>query len=407
MKRIVEPQKQKKRLEDAGYSGRDLRDLDVQVCSRCIYDETIPDVVFDEDGVCNYCHINDKFLKEYQTGTAEGEKRFKKIVEKIKHTGRNKKYDCVIGVSGGTDSSYLLYRAKEMGLNPLAVHYDNTWNTSTATQNIRKVLESLDIDLYTHVVNNQEVDEIFKAFFKSGVPELDAPTDLALTEVLYQAAAEYDVDYVLNGHSYLAEGISPTGSVYFDGAYIKDICDKYGTREFDTYPLMTFSRFMKWTLFNRIKRIRPLWYIDYSKEDAQEFLIDEFGWEYYGGHHLENRLTQFMHSVYLPAKFGVDQRNNSLSAKVRTGKISREEALDEYAKPPYIEDGLIEYFRKRLNISSEEYDRIMNGTQRTFEDFKTYKTRFERLRPLFYVLMKADLVPQSFYEKYCFPLNDS
>lgn len=405
MKRIVKPEKQKKRLDDTTYTGRDLRALDVQVCSRCIYDETIPDIEFNDDGVCNYCHKHNKFQQEYRTGTSEGEQRFEEIVDDIKRDARNKQYDCVIGVSGGTDSSYMLYKAKQMGLEPLAVHYDNTWNTSTATQNIRKVLESLNIDLYTYVVNNIEIDDVFRAFFKSGVPELDASTDLALAEVLYRAAAEHGINYIFNGHSYISEGISPTGSFYFDGAYIRDIHNTYGTHSLETYPLMTFSRFMKWTIIKRIKRIRPLWYISYSKQEAKEFLSDEFGWEYYGGHHLENRLTQFMHSVYLPAKFGIDQRNNSLSAQVRAGEMSREEALDEYAKPPHIEEGLIEYFRKRLDISVEEYSHIMNGTQRTFEDFNTYKGRFERLRPLFYVLMKADLVPQSFYEKYCFPMN--
>lgn len=407
MKRIVKPKKQKKRLDDSQYTGRDLRALDLQVCNRCIYDEGIPDIEFDENGVCNYCHKHDKFQEEYQTGSPEGEKRFEEIVDKIKQKGKNKKYDCVIGVSGGTDSSYLLYKAKQMGLDPLAVHYDNTWNTSTATQNIRKVLDKLDIDLYTHVVNNQEIDDIFKSFFKSGVPELDAATDLALAEVLYQAASKHDIDYIFNGHSYMSEGISPTGSFYFDGAYIKDIHDQYGTHEMETYPLMNFSRFMRWTLISRIKRIRPLWYIQYSKEDAKEFLSEEFGWEYYGGHHLENRLTQFMHSVYLPVKFGMDLRNNTLSAQVRAGEMSREEALDEYAKPPHIEAGLVEYFRKRLNISADEYNRIMTGTQRNFQDFKTYKNRFEKLKPLFYVLMKSDLVPKSFYEKYCFPMNNS
>lgn len=407
MKRVVQPARKKKRLDESEYSGRDLRALNLQICNRCIYHEEVPGIEFDENGICNYCYMHDKIQKRYQTGTKEGDEEFERIVRKIKKQGRNKKYDVAIGVSGGTDSSYLVYKAKELGLEPLAVHYDNTWNTATATQNIRKVLNTLDVDLYTHVDNNKEIDDIFRAFFKAGVPELGAAIDLALTEVLYRAADEYNIDYIFNGHSYMTEGISPIGNSYFDGAYIRDIHQKYGTRPMETYPLMTFTRFMKWTLLKRIKRIRPLWYIQYSKEEARSFLEEKFDWEYYGGHHLENRLTQFKHSVYIPVKFGMDHRKNTLSGQVRSGEITREEALDEFAKPPHIEEGLVEYFRKRLNISPDEYDDIMHGVQRSHRDFKTYKSTFENLRPMFYVLMKADLVPQSFYEKYCFPIDES
>src|SRR5512141_2784116 len=145
-----------------------------QICSRCIYDETVPAIAFDAQGVCNYCHMVDELITEYGTGKAEGEQKFIQIVEQIKKDGRGKKYDCVIGVSGGTDSSYMVYMALKMGLRPLAVHYDNTWNTAIATENIRKVLTGLHVDLYTHVVDNKEMDDIYKSFFLAGVPEIDA-----------------------------------------------------------------------------------------------------------------------------------------------------------------------------------------------------------------------------------------
>lgn len=375
-----------------------------KICSRCIYDDRVPAISFDDKGVCNYCRMIDDLIEQYQTGKPEGEARINKIIEQIKKEGKNKPYDCVIGVSGGTDSSYMVYWAVQKGLRPLAVHYDNTWNTSIATENIRKVLGKLKVDLYTHVCDNKEADDIFKSFFIAGVPEIEASTDLALAETMYRAAAKYRLRYVLEGHSYIAEGISPLGKNYFDGKYIKSIHKRHGKLKLKTYPLMTFWKFIKWTVFYRIKKIRPLWYIKYSKEEARSFLEKEFGWQYYGGHHLENRMTSFFHSIYCPQKFNIDYRNNSLSASVRAGLISREEAIKEYyEKSPYIEDELLNYFKKRLELTDAEYTRIMNEPPKYWTQFPTYKKRFERLRPLFYLLMKANLVPHSFYKKYCFP----
>jgi hypothetical protein len=172
-----------------------------------------------------------------------------------------------------------------------------------------------------------------------------------------------------------------------------------------SYPLMTFSRFLFWSMFARIKKIRPFWYIDYNKEDARAFLEKSYGWKYYGGHHLENRMTAFYHSVYLPTKFNTDMRNNTLSALARNGKISRGEAWEEYSKPPEIEKELVSYFKKRLDLSDEEYDEIMNRPPKSWHEYPTYKRRFERMRPIFRILAEANLVPMSFYLKYCFPME--
>jgi len=383
----------------------DLNKAGVRVCTRCIYDERVDGIEFDQDGVCNYCHQTDRLKEQYGTGTAAGEKKFREFVEEIKRSGKNKKYDCVVGVSGGTDSSYMVYHAKEMGLRPLAVHYDNTWNSAIATQNIHKVLKALDVDLYTHVVNNKEVDDIFRAFFVAGVAEIDAATDLALAEVMFRAASKYGVKYVLEGHSFLAEGITPVGRNYFDGKYIHSIHKKFGRRPIETYPLMTFSRFLWWSMVARIQKIRPFWYIGYSKEEARSFLEKEFGWEYYGGHHLENRMTAFFHGIYMPQKFGVDFRNNTLSALARRGKLTRDEAWRQYNTAPKVEDALLGYFKKRLGLSDSEYEEIMRLPPKSWYEYPTYKKRFERLRPLFAGLVKANLVPMSFYLKYCFPIK--
>ena len=355
----------------------------LKVCTQCIYDERVASITFDVDGVCNYCKQLDELVDEYGTGRQHGEEKFKKIIAEIKRNGKNKKYDCIVGVSGGTDSSYMLYLTKKWGLRPLAVHYDNTWNTATATENIRKVLTALDIDLYTHVVDNKESDDIFKSFFYADVAEIEAATDLALAEVMYRAAWKYGVKYVLEGHSFVTEGITPVGRNYFDGKYIKSIHKKFGELPMKSYPLMTFSRFIFWSLFARIKKIRPFWYIDYSKEEARSFLEKNYDWKYYGGHHLENRMTAFFHGIYAPQKFKTDFRNNTLSALVRNGKISRDAAWKEYSTPPKVEKDLLNYFKKRLNLTSKEYKNVMARDSKSWFEYPTYKKRFELLRPLF------------------------
>lgn len=379
----------------------------IQVCSRCIYDERVSAIEFDQDGVCNYCKLIDSLSEEYGTENSKGEQELLRIFSEIKRSGKGKKYDCAIGVSGGTDSSYMLYLAKKHGLRPLAVHYDNTWNTSIATQNIRKVLSALDIDLYTHVIDNKEADDLFRAFFFAGVAEIEAPTDLALAETIYRAAWKHGIKYVLEGHSFLTEGITPVGRNYFDGKYIKSIHKKFGSLPMRTYPLMSFARFIWWSCIARIKKIRPFWYLNYDKKEARSFLEKEFGWQYYGGHHLENRMTAFFHGIYAPRKFGMDFRNNTLAAQARLGKMTRENAWKTYNEPPVIERSLLEYFLKRLKISRQQYDEVMQTPPKSWTDFPTYKKRFELLRPLFAVLAKANLVPMSFYLKYCFPVKRS
>ena len=390
-------------LESALTTGGALATAGLKVCSRCIYDARVDGIEFDAQGVCNYCRQVDRLKEEYGTGTDKGRRTFDAIVATIKRSGRGRRYDCVIGVSGGTDSSYMLHLAKQWGLRPLAVHYDNTWNTAIATQNIRKVLAALDIDLHTHVVDNKEADDLFRAFFRAGVAEIEASTDLALAETLYRAAYRHRVQYVLEGHSFLTEGVTPVGRNYFDGQYIRSIHRRFGTRPMKTYPLMTFSHMLWWSCVARIRKIRPFWYISYSKEEARDLLEKAYGWQYYGGHHLENRMTAFFHGIYAPRKFHADFRNNALAARVRNHQMSREDAWAEYNRPPHVEDDLLAYFKKRLELSDEEYERVMRAAPKYWQEYPTYKRRFERLRGLFALLAKHNLVPMSFYLKYCFP----
>ena len=239
------------------YLGRNLIKENVKICTRCIYDETIANITFDDQGVCNYCRLVENLAEQYGTGQPKGINEFKNIVQQIKKDSKNRKYDVAVGVSGGTDSSYMLQICIEHGLRPLAVHYDNTWNSSIATENIRKVTSKLGIDLHTHVVDNKESDDIFKSFFLASVPEIDGPTDIALAEVMYRAASKYGIKYVFEGHSFLAEGVSPLSKAYVDGKYIESIHKKFGKVPMKSFPNMKFSKFLYWTVFKRIKKIRP------------------------------------------------------------------------------------------------------------------------------------------------------
>ncbi len=324
---------------------------DYKICMRCIYDTSVPAISFNNEGVCNYCEMTENLISEYGTSNSKGKELISKIIDEIKLAGKNKKYDCVVGVSGGTDSSYMLHWAVENGLRPLAAHYDNTYNTAIATQNITRMTNQLNVDLFTIVVDNIEVDDIYRAFFLSNVSELDASTDIALAETMYRASDKFGVKHILEGHSFIEEGISPLGKNYFDGKYIAAIHEQFGTLKLKTFPNMPFWTFMKWITIKKIKKIRPYWYLDYNKEEAKILLKEKYGWQDYGGHHLENRMTAFCHSVYFPQKFEIDYRNNTLSAKVRNGKMHRELAIKEYYEtPPFVEEGLVDYIKKRMNF---------------------------------------------------------
>lgn len=374
-----------------------------RVCSRCIYDEALGDIRFDEAGVCSYCHQVDSMTELYGTGSDKGRIELDRIIADIKRLGKGRKYDCVIGVSGGTDSSFLLMKAVDWGLRPLAVHYDNTWNNACSTQNIRKITKALGVDLFTYVIDNKEADDIYLATFLSGIPEWDASSDIAFVQVLRSTAARFGIKYILEGHSFQAEGISPVRNNYFDGKYVASIHARFGRRPMKTFPNLTFFRFLKWILLYRQQFIRPFWYIRYSKEAAREELAARTGWQYYGGHHLENRAAVFGHTVYLPQKFGIDYRFLALAASVRAGIAPREEALATYRTPVVPDPDIVAYLQKRLDLTDARYREVMAAPPRSWRDYPTYKPYFERLRPMFFILAKANLVPMSFYLKYCFP----
>lgn len=371
-------------------------------CVRCLYDERVAAISFDEEGICSYCRTHDSLEIEYPVGT-EGERKLRAIANQIKSVGRGKRYDVVVGVSGGCDSSFLLHKAKELGLRPLAVHFDNTWNSTVAVENIHNVLKALDVDLYTYVVDNEEYDDIYRSFLKAGLPDIEAPTDIGLAATLYIACEKYGVRYIFEGHSFRTEGISPLGWLYMDAKYIQSVQRQYGTQRLKTFPNLWLASFIKWTGIKGIKKIRPLYYMDYQKKEAMNLLTEKLGWVWYGGHHLENRFTAFYHTYFLPQRFGIDGRLLGYSALVRSGQMTREEGLELIKEPQRFDPEIVEMVKKRLGFSDEEFDLLMHLPKRTYREFKTYKQTFERLRWFFWLLYKADRVPKSFYMKYTAP----
>lgn len=369
------------------------------ICTRCIFDSTVPNISFDDAGVCSYCHQIDGLNKEYPTGT-EGKFRLEQMIADMKKAGIGKKYDAIIGVSGGCDSSYLVHEMHAAGLRLLAVHFDNTWNSTIATENIHNLLEKLNIDLFTIVVDNKEYDDIYRSFLQAGVKDIECPTDIGLATTLYKAAEKFGVKYMIEGHSFRTEGVAPLGWVYMDGKYIESIQKQFGKYKIKTFPNLWLKDFLRWMIFGQIKKVRPIYYMDYDKEAAKKLLTEKYGWQWYGGHHLENRFTAFYHSYFLPQRWGIDFRIAGYSAYCRNGWMSREEALSLMQEPPHIESDLVDFVKKRLGYTDVQFEALMNLPKKTYHDYKTYKRTFERMRPFFWLMYKLELVPKSFYMKF-------
>lgn len=382
--------------------GRDLSGT--TMCRRCIITSDVPRAGLEGSDVCFYCELHDSLDAQYPIGEASSA-ALRAFAGRIKREARanGSAYDCILGVSGGTDSSYLAHVLVQLGVRPLAVHFDNTWNSPTATANIYAVLDRLGIDLETYVVDNTEYDDIYRSFMLAGVKDIEAPTDIGFMGVLYRAAERHGIKHIVEGHSFRTEGISPMGWLYMDGGYIEDIHRTYGTVPMKTFPNIRFRDFLRWSTWDAIERTRPLYWIDYRKEEAKQFLAEEYGWQWYGGHHLENRFTAFYHTYFLPKRWGINFRQIELSALVRSGQLDRDAAIEQFLAPRQGDPELIAMVKKRLHFSDEEFDEVMEMPRRTYREFATYKRRFERLRPLFWVLWRLNRVPKSFYEKFCKP----
>lgn len=374
-----------------------------RICSRCILCTTIPDIKFDEKGVCNYCKIHDKFEEKYPLNE-NGEKKLKELINRIKLKGKNKKYDCVVGISGGTDSTYCLYLVKKMGLRPLAVHLDNGWDSQIAVDNMKKAVEKLGVDIKTIKVDWEEFRDLQIAFLKASVPDAEIPTDIAIYSILYRVAAEIGVHFVLNGHSFRTEGTAPISWTYMDGKYLESVYKRFGrNKKLKTFTNLKISHLFYYVFIKRIKEFRPLEYIDYDKVEEGKILHKELGWKYYGGHHYESIYTRFVVSHILMEKFNIDKRKVSLSAHIRSGKMTKKEALEILMEKPYPDEKINEdkhYILEKLGLTKEEFDKIMSSPIQSFIDYPSYYKLIRKLRFFIKIACKLKLVPEILYEKY-------
>lgn len=361
-----------------------------QVCNQGVWDSTVPGIKFNNNGVSNYAQIYSKMAHDFPRGKM-GEQEWLRYIDKIKTVGKNKKYDCIIGISGGTDSSYLLHLAKSYGLKPLAVYLDNGWASETAVSNIEKMTKALSIDLETYVIDYNEVIDVLRAYMKAGLPWVDSPTDLAIKAILYKKAAKYDLKHVLIGHDFRTEGFQPTEWTYSDSKQLKFLAKKFSQRSLTTYPTLSLFEFVWLSYFKKIKLLRPFFYLDYNKTEAKKLLKDTYNWKDYGGHHYENIFTKFIITYWLYEKFGIDKRKITNSALVLSGELSREEALAEIEKKPYQPDQIkedIAYLCKKLNFTSEEFEQLLKAPNHSYLDYPSYFPIINKLKKIAYPLVK-------------------
>ena len=350
-----------------------------QICTRCIMDTTDPEIQFDENTVCSHCKKYDEMAKKKLHYDEADQQKLKQMIEKIKQAGRNKRYDCIIGVSGGVDSSFMAYKVKELGLRPLAVHLDNGWNSELAVNNIENQLKKLDIDLYTHVIDWEEFKDLQVAFLKAATPDSEIPTDHAILALLHQVAAQQNLRYIITGQNLVTEGytVSSWAQGHGDWRYIRSIHRKFGkSKKLNSYPRCDILRILYYKLFRRIKIIQILNYIPYVKKEAIHMLEKELGWRPYEGKHCESIYTHFFQSYILPKKFGFDKRRIHLSVLIASGQMTREEALEEMKKELYDPQQLKwnkEYILKKLEFSEEDFEKIMSSPHKSFWDYPSYK----------------------------------
>ena len=345
-----------------------------QRCVTGIWDDSVPGIKFDVNGVSNYAAMFRKFTELYPKGE-KGLADWNGWLKQIKKTGKGKKYDCIVGVSGGTDSCYLLYLADKYGLRPLAVNLDNGFSSKTAVENIKNVTNALKIDLETYVIDYEEVKAVLRAYIKASLPWIDGPTDLSIKAALYQVAQRENIKFIFNGSDFRSEGKQPTEWTYTDARQLLYILKKFENKKLKSFPYYTILQFIRFGYFKKIKMLRPYYYLDYEKRKAQEFLKDEFGWEYYGGHHHENIFTRFAISYWLPAKFGIDKRIITLSALVMNGEISRDQALEELKQDPYDLDEMQydkDYVLKKIEMTKEEFEKWFLSPNKYYNDYPSY-----------------------------------
>jgi N-acetyl sugar amidotransferase len=306
------------------------------------------------------------------------------LVNNIKKEGKRKKYDCIIGVSGGVDSTTVAYTVKKLGLRPLAVHFDNGWDSELAVCNIQKTLEKLSVDLFTYVVDWEEFVDLQMSFIKADVVNCEAPTDHGITATLFRTAHKEGVRYILSGSNLATEAIMPITWAYYnqDLRNLKAIHRRYGMKPLRTFPTISVLNYLYYILVRKMRQIPFLNYISYNKQSAKKMLTEEIGWRDYGGKHYESVWTRFYQGYYLPQKFGIDKRRAHLSTLICSHQISREEALEEMKKPPYDANLLREdmaYIIKKFGLTQEEFSKILNAPPKQHYDYPSNYFLFHKM----------------------------
>ncbi len=350
--------------------------LSYRVCTRCVMDTTDPQIEFDADGVCNHCHTHRRALIERVHNGADGRARMEAIADDIRRQGAGKPYDCLIGVSGGVDSTYTAWLVKDLGLRPLAVHLDNGWNSDIAVKNIAKTIERLGIDLFTHVIDWEEYKDIQRAFLLANVPDVEIPTDHAIIATLYNVANRHGVRTIVSGHNDATESHLPRAwsQGHLDYGYIKGIHNRFGNGKATTFPKIGFTRYLR-NLNVGFDTVLLLNYADYSREEAVRRITTDLGWEDYGGKHHESIFTRWYQGVYLPRKFDYDKRKCHLSSLISSGEITRDQALAKLQQPTYdeeVQEQDCDYVAKKLGFTRAELDAIMAAPPAQFDDYDSY-----------------------------------
>ncbi len=361
-------------------------------CKRCLLTtKTANNIAFDAKGLCNYCQYYDAVTEKL--GDESQKKRWIETkLKEIKTSGKNAQYDCILGVSGGVDSSYLAYWAKENELRPLIVHFDNGWNSELATENIRNICNKLNFELNTYVINWEEFKELQLAYIRAGVVDIEALTDHAIMATIYQIAAKYKIKYTINGFNFATEAIMPKGWVFDKGDWenIKDIYRQFGSgKELKTYPHISFYKKLYYHWFLKLESIQVLNYIPYNKTEAKRIITDKLAWRDYGGKHYESVFTKFYQAYILPTRFGIDKRAAHLSNLICSNQITKEDAYKELEIPLYNEVDLKnekEYVLKKMGLTEVEFDQLMREPTREHGSFKTEKKLWNRYFKLLRIL---------------------
>ncbi|MCU4175082.1 N-acetyl sugar amidotransferase [Carboxylicivirga sp. N1Y90] len=363
-------------IKDSIYHPGLLLGRPYQMCTKTVMDTTDPNISFDAAGVSNHYHDYQRAAQNNLLPEPQRSEKLHQLVEKIKKDGQGKKYDCLIGLSGGVDSTYVALLVKQYGLRPLAVHLDNGWNSELAVHNVNNIVNTLDFDLHTLVVNWEEFKDIQLAYLKASVIDIEVVSDHAIQATMWKLAKERNIGYIISGTNIVTEHILPSSWIYskMDYANLRDIHQKYGSKKIKTYPTLNFKKYVYYTGFHKLVPISILDYVDYNKEEVKATITKELNWRDYGGKHHESVFTKFYQAFILPQKFGVDKRKAHLSTLICSGQITREDALKELQTPLYNDNELaddMQYVLKKFRLSEAEFDSIMRTPPRPHQSFKS------------------------------------